>query len=184
MAILVYTEIEKEILRKVLFEVASYAKAIANAMNTTVTAIAFNATNAEELGNYGVSKVLNVNHTDLEVFNAKAYANIISEAASSEEASVLVISSSADSRYLGGILAAQLAAGYVPNVVEAPISVSPFVVKRTAFSNKGFAHTQVDASIKMVGVSNNAFGIVEDKVATTVEALNPSLEPNALLPNQ
>ena len=71
-----------------------------------------------------------------------------------------------------------LKAGYVPNVVAAPESAGPFVVKRTAFSNKGFAHTQINAAIKIIGVSNNAFGAIENNVTATEEAFSPNLSDN------
>ena len=49
------------------------------------------------------------------------------------------------------------------------------VVKRTAFSNKGFAHTEILTETMILGVSNNAFGTVENKVEAVVEKFNPTL---------
>lgn len=175
MSVLVYTESYKGNLKKNAFEVASYAYNLAQKMGGTVTAITFNAEDPSSLGDYGVSKVLNISNSDLETFNAKAYASGIVQAAEAEGAKVIVISSSADSKFLSGILAAKLNAGYVPNVVAAPESTSPFVVKRTAFSNKGFAHTEITAETKIVGVSNNAFGSHENKVSATVEEFKPNI---------
>lgn len=175
MSVLVYTETDNGKFKKNALEVASYAKNVADQMGTSVTAIAFNADNSEELGTYGVSKVLNASSDQLSIFNAKAYANVIAQAAEAEGSKAVIISSSADSKYLGGILAAKLNAGYVPNVVAAPESTAPFVVKRTAFSNKGFAHTAIDSEVKIVGVSNNAFGVVENATSASSEAFNPSI---------
>jgi len=175
MSVLVYTETENGKFKKNAFEVASYAKNVADQMGENVTAIAMNAENAEELGTYGVSKVLNVNNDKLKTFNAKAFAHSIAQAAESESSKVVVISSSADSKYLGGILAAKLNAGYVPNVVAAPESTAPFMVKRTAFSNKGFAITEIRSEIKLVGVSNNAFGALENATIASVESFEPSI---------
>ncbi|MEM1259481.1 MAG: electron transfer flavoprotein subunit alpha/FixB family protein [Bacteroidota bacterium] len=175
MSVLVYTETESGKFKKNAFEVASYAKNVADQMGASVTAIAVNAENAEELGTYGVSKVLNVSNDQLSSFNARAYASAIAQAAEAEGSKVVILSSSADSKYLGGILAAKLNAGYVPNVVAPPESTAPFVVKRTAFSNKGFAHTEIDAEIKMVGVSNNAFGMVENATSANSEAFTPNI---------
>ncbi|MEO0570766.1 MAG: electron transfer flavoprotein subunit alpha/FixB family protein [Bacteroidota bacterium] len=175
MSVLVYTETENGKFKKNAFEVASYAKNVADQMGTNVTAIAINAENAEELGAYGVSKVLNVSNDQLSTFNAKAYASTIAQAAEAEGSKVIIISSSADSKYLGGILAAKLHAGYVPNVVAAPESTAPFMVKRTAFSNKGFAHTEIDSEVKIVGVSNNAFGVIENAASASSEAFTPTI---------
>ena len=73
MSVIVYTESEKGKFKKAALEVVSYAKAIADQMGTSVTAIAINAENAESLGNYGASKVLLVNDDSLATFNAKKY---------------------------------------------------------------------------------------------------------------
>ncbi|SHK75369.1 electron transfer flavoprotein alpha subunit apoprotein [Maribacter aquivivus] len=172
MSVLVYTESEQGKFKKNAFEVASYASAVAKMMGTTVTAIAFNTTEGESLGEYGVSKVMNVKDGSLETFNAGGFAASIAEAVKSTDAKVVILSSSTDTKYLAPLLAAKLSAGYAPNVVQAPDSTSPFVVKRTAFSNKGFAHTQIDTDIKIVGVSNNAFGAHENKTEISVEEIS------------
>ncbi len=175
MSVLVYTESLKGKFKKNAFEVASYAHKVAQDLGTTVTAVSFNAEDDASLGGYGVSKVLKVSDDSLATFNAKAYADILAQAAKSEDAKVIILSSSADSKFLAPILAAKLTAGYVPNVVAAPESTSPFVVKRTAFSNKGFAMTEILSDIKVIGVSSNAFGVVENSVSASVEEFSPSL---------
>ncbi len=175
MSVLVYTESENGKFKKNAFEVASYAYDVATQLGTTVTAVSVNANDNESLGTYGVSKVLNISDDTLKGFNAKAYASAVAEAAQKEGATVVILSSSADTKYLAPILAAKLKAGYVPNVVAAPESTSPFTVKRTAFSNKGFAHTQLSTENKVIGVSNNAYGTIENSVSAAVEDFGPSI---------
>ncbi len=85
MSILVYTESENGKFKKAALEVVSYAKAIADQMGTTVTAVAVNANDTEALGNYGASKVLLVKDDSLDAFNAKKYAAILEDAAKKEE---------------------------------------------------------------------------------------------------
>ncbi len=180
MSVLVYTESEKGKFKKVAFEVASYAKAVADQMGTTVTAIAVNADDVSELGAYGVDKVLKVNDSKLDMFNAKTYANVIKQAAEKEGTKVVVVSQSADSKYLAPILAVNLDAGYASNVVEAPTSASPFTVKRTAFTNKAFNYTTIDTEVKVVGVSNNSFGLVENSASATSEEYSPNIPENGV----
>ncbi len=175
MAVVVYTESENGKLKKSALEVAAYAKHVADQLGLSVTAVAINVEDPASLGTYGVAKVLGVSNQALQGFNAKAYANVIAQAAEQENAKVVIISSSADSKYLSGILAAKLNAGYVPNVVAPPETTSPFVVKRTAFSNKGFAHTEITAEVKIIGVSNNAFGLVENPTNASLEEFSPAV---------
>ncbi|MGJ8547923.1 electron transfer flavoprotein subunit alpha/FixB family protein [Winogradskyella wichelsiae] len=174
MSILVYTESENGKFKKAALEVVSYAKAVADQMDTTVTAVAVNAEDVEVLGAYGASKVLLVKDESLKAFNAKKYAAILEGAAKNEGTNVVVLSASANSKYLAPMLAVGLDAGYVSNVIEAPSNVSPFTVKRSAFTNKAFANTEINTDIKIIGLSNNSFGLVESGGSASVE--NFSLE--------
>lgn len=180
MSVLVYTESENGKFKKAALEVASYAKAVANQLGTTVTAISVNATDTSELGNYGIDKVLNVSNSALEKFNAKSYAAILKQAAEKEGAKVVVVSQSTDSKYLAPVLAVGLNAGYASNVVEAPSSTTPFTVKRTAFTNKAFNMTAINTDVKVVGVSNNAFGLVENTASALTEAFSPSIPESGI----
>ena len=175
MSVLVYTESEQGTFKKTAFEVASYAKAVADQMGSTVTAITINASNYNELGNYGVDKILNVNNDSLKSFNAKGYADVIKQAADKENAKVIIVSSSADSKYLAPLLAVGLNAGYASNVVEAPSSITPLTVKRSAFTNKAFEVSQINTDIKIIGVSNNSFGLVESNGNASAEEFSPTI---------
>ena len=85
------------------------------------------------------------------------------------------MSSSADSKYLAPLLAVGLEAGYVSNVVEKPSSLAPFIVKRTAFTNKAFANTEISTDVKLIGLSNNSFGLVESGGSASVDDFSPSV---------
>ena len=175
MSVLVYTESENGTFKKTALEVASYGKAVADQLGTTVTAITINVDDASILGNYGVDKVLNLSHKDLETFNAKAYASVIQQAADKESSKVVVVSSSVNSKYLAPLLAINLNAGYASNVLEAPSSTSPFIVKRNAFTNKAFEMFQINTDVKLLGVSKNTFGLHEKKANATTESFSATI---------
>ncbi len=175
MSVLVYTESEQGSFKKVAFEVASYAKAVADQLGTSVTAVTINVDDTSELGNYGVDNVLKISNDALQSFNAKGYAEVIKQAAEKEAAKVVIVSSSADSKYLAPLLAVGLNAGYASNVIEAPTNTAPFTVKRTAFTNKAFETSQINTDIKIVGVSNNSFGLVEHSSSASAEDFSPTI---------
>lgn len=175
MSVLVYTESDNGKFKKNALEVASYAYKLAEQLNTSVTAITINVPDSEVIANYGVSKILKVDSDKLSVFNAKAVATAIAQAAENEGTSAIVVSSSTDTKYMASILAGILKAGYCTNVVAPPLSTNPLLVKRMAFSNKGFAHTQFKTDINIIGVSSNAYGIFENKVSPKVENFEPNL---------
>ena len=175
MSILIYAESAEGKIKKVAFELASYAKKVAASMGTTVTAVTINNSDNSALATYGVDKVLNVSNDKLNNFSAKAYADVIAQAAKKEGTQIVLVSSSTDSLYLAPLVAVALEAGYASNVVALPVSTSPFQVKRTAFSNKAFNITEISTPVKVLGIAKNSFGLVEDAVSMTEEAFAPSL---------
>ncbi len=176
MSVLVYAESLNGKFKKSAFELVSYAHGVAQMLGGGVTAVCINAEAAAELGTYGAGKVLQIKDPKLESFNAKAYADALTQAAKAEGSTVVILGSSVDSKFLAPILGTKIQAGYVPNVVALPSSTTPFVVQRTAFSNKAFAHTEIDSDIKLIGLANNAFGAHEQAVTAQVEAFAPQLE--------
>ncbi|RDK83843.1 electron transfer flavoprotein subunit alpha/FixB family protein [Marinirhabdus gelatinilytica] len=175
MSILVYTESENGSFKKIAHEAVSYAKGIADMMGTSVTALAVNANDTSELGKFGASKVLEVSNDKLNNFNAEAYADVIAQAAKQEDAQVVVLTSSANSKFMAPLVAVNLEAGYVPNVTELPSSSSPFTVKHSVFTNKAFSNTEINTNVKIVGLGKNAFGIKENETSATTEAFSPTL---------
>tara|TARA_B110000259_G_scaffold102231_1_gene117709 strand:+ start:157 stop:1113 length:957 start_codon:yes stop_codon:yes gene_type:complete len=173
MSVLVYTESDQGNFKKAALEAASYGKAVAEAMCTTLTAVTFKANDASKLKEYGVDKVLNIE--SINDFNAIIYADAIKQAAEKENTSVVILSASADSKYIAPLLAINLNAGYVSNVVTTPSSLNPFTVKHTAFTNKAFCNTEISTTIKIVGVSNNSFGLVEKTASAQMEVFSPIL---------
>ena len=174
MSVLAYIESEEGKFKKSALEVASYARGIADIIGTSVTAVVFNTEDTSELGQYGVEKVLAVSNDKLSKFNAEAYADAVSQAVEKEGAKVVVVSQSANAKYLAPLLAVDLKAGYVSNAVALPEN-DPFTVKRTAFTNKAFNFTKIETDIKIVGISKNAFGLKENEAAATREDFSPNL---------
>ncbi|WP_224483920.1 electron transfer flavoprotein subunit alpha/FixB family protein [Robertkochia aurantiaca] len=175
MSVLVYTENENGKFKKPAFETASYARGLADMLGTTVTAVAVNAEGAEELGKYGVDKVLTVNDEKLEKFSAKGYAEVLSQAAEKEGSTFIIVSSSANAKYMAPVLAVKRSAGYAPNVVALPENDDTLTVKRTVFTNKAFNHTAITTENKVIGVSKNAYGITENEKDVQLESFAVTL---------
>ncbi|PBI93580.1 Acryloyl-CoA reductase electron transfer subunit beta [Flavobacterium sp. ACN2] len=178
MSILIYAESAEGKFKKVAFELASYAKKVAESLGTTVTALTVNISDVSELGKYGVDKVLKVSNDKLAGFNAKAYADVIKQAAQKEGTKVVLLSSTTDSIYLSPLVAVGLEAGFASNVVGLPVSTSPFQVKRNAFSNKAFNITQIDTDVKVLGLAKNSYGLFESAGTAAAEDFNPTVGEN------
>ena len=175
MSILIYAESAEGRFKKVAYELAAYAKKIAETTGQTVTAITINMSDVSELSKYGVDKVLKVTNDKLANFTAKAYADAIKQAAQKESAKLVLLSSSTDSLYLAPLLTVALEAGFASNVVGLPVSMSPFQVKRTAFSNKAFNITEINTDVKVLCLGKNSYGIFEAAGEASAEDFVPSI---------
>ena len=161
MAVLAYTESENGSFKKSAFEVASYGKALADQTGQKLVAVTFNQEDGSALSSYGVDHVVNVTGGFSETFSAKKFAAAIAQVASEKEANLVVISSSANSKYLAPLLAVKLTAAYTSNVVALPSSTEPLTLKRSCYTSKAFSTVSSNQPINIIGLSSNAFGLIE-----------------------
>ena len=173
MAVLVYLESEESKFKKTAYEALSYGKALADKMGVKVSGLIFNCSDTDSLKKYGVDKIITIDNPDFQKFSSKKYSHALAEVIKSENSSVVILSSSANSKFLGAHLSGITDASYVSNVVEIPESISPFVIKRTCFTNKAFSSTEMSDGLRIISVSSNSFGMVESFNDSTVESFNP-----------
>ena len=174
MSVLVFADSSEGKFKKTAFEVVSYGKKVAEQMGSSLAVLTINGGDASELYAYGAEKVVEVKN-DLASFNAKAYTAIIKQAVEAQGSEVVIIDSSIDGLTVAPLVAAALEAGYASNTVALPSSTAPFVVKRKAFSNKGFNNTEITTAKKVVGLAKNSFGTVENATTGSTEALEVAL---------
>ena len=172
MAVLVYIESEENKFKKTAYEALSYGKALADKMGVKVSGLVFNCSDTDSLKKYGADKIITIDNPDFEKFSSKKYSHALAEVIKSENSSVVILSSSADSKFLGAHLSGIIDSSYVSNVVGIPESISPFVVKRTCFTNKAFSSTEMIDGIRIISVSSNSFGMIEKFNDSTVESFN------------
>jgi len=162
MSILVYTESENNKFKKSSFEALSYGKALADKMEVKVFALVINCSDTESLNAYGPDKILKIESKDLDDFSSKKYAHAIADVMKTENANVVVLSSTPDSKYLGAHLSGLTDSSFVSNVVELPESINPFIVKRNCFTNKAFSLTELISDTKIISITSNSFGVIEN----------------------
>ena len=173
MAVLVYAESWNGSFKKATFEAVSYAAQLANKIGTDAIAITIaHQGDANELGNYGANKVLTITDETLNTFNNQSYANAIVAASNHVNAETVVISNTNNGKAIAPIIAAKREAALITNAIELPSSLSPFTIKRKAFSSKAYALFSSDSNQKVISITPNAFGIHETQVSTTIESFS------------
>ena len=173
MGVLVYLESEENKFKKTAYEALSYGKALADKMGVKVSGLIVNCSDTDSLKKYGADKIITIDNPDFQKFSSKKYSHALAEVIKSENSSVVILSSSANSKFLGAHLSGITDASYVSNVVEIPESISPFVIKRTCFTNKAFSSTEMSDGLRIISVSSNSFGMVENFNDSTVESFSP-----------
>ena len=164
MSVLVYIESQDQQIKKSSLEVAAYGRAVADAMDTSLIAVTFGLSDSELLSHYGVDKVCDVQTEGAAYFNLSRQSSTLARVASEEEATVLIVSGSANGRYLGPAVAMKFEATYFSNVIGLPLSFAPLKVKRSCFTNKAFSYSTSYKEKLVLSLAANTYGIFEKKV--------------------
>tara|TARA_A100000164_G_scaffold331467_1_gene320663 strand:- start:1 stop:957 length:957 start_codon:yes stop_codon:yes gene_type:complete len=180
MSVLIYAESENGKIKKSAFELASYGREIANEMNVPLIAVTFNQDEVESLGTYGIEKVIKFKGPSISNFTALQYAENIASIAKENEAKIIILSSSANAKYLAPKLSINLSAGYASNVISLPEKLQPLTVKRSCFTNKAFNICSLSNEVNIVGLSNNSYEIKENPKSIEIIEKNSSFTKTTL----
>ena len=174
MTILVVIESELGKIKKSGLELASYGRKIADDKGLKLTAVGFNIEDYSVLNKYGVDKLYNVETGEDIFFDVDRYSETITKIVKEENASLIVVSSSADGRYLGPILSIKTQSAYISNVVEVPSQYEPIQVKCSCFTNKAFKISKSLKNRTIISLLSNSFGLNEK--ASSLELINHNYE--------
>ena len=174
MTILVVIESELGKIKKSGLELASYGRKIADDNGLKLTAVGFNIEDYSTLNKYGVDKLYNVETGEDIFFDVDRYSETITKIVKEENASLIVVSSSADGRYLGPILSVKTRSAYISNVVEVPSQYEPIQVKCSCFTNKAFKTSKSLKNRTIISLLSNSFGLNEK--ASSLELISHNYE--------
>ena len=171
MAILIFTESAEGVIKKSSLEAISYGAELAKQLNTNALAISFGPvdnSSLENLGNQGAKKVLSVINEKLEG-NFQAIASIVAQAMDKEGADTLILSKSSLGDAVAARVSAKIQAALASNVISLPEVSNGFKVKRSIYTGKAFAITELKSAKKVIAIKKNAYSIAEGTEKATVE---------------
>ena len=117
MSVLVYTEIAKGKIKKSSLEAVNYGSRIATQLNTSVTAVIVGDADVAELGKAGAKKVLKLKNDKLSGLDGMYLTAAIEQAATAENATVIIFSHDFTGKEIAPRLAAKLKAGIVAELL-------------------------------------------------------------------
>lgn len=178
MSVLVFAENSGGQFKKATFEAVSYAAAVAALDGSELTAVVLGSVPADALkalGVYGADKIVHINDASLDNFESHATAKAIAAAAESVGAKTVVISNNYSGKALAPRLSIKLGAALATGAVAVPTANgNTLTVRRTVFSNKGFADLTLNSDKKVITLTPNSYKLVELNKAGAVTTLaNP-----------
>lgn len=171
MAALAFVETDEGNVKKSSLEAVSYAHAVAG----DVTAIVFGqVSDIDEIGKAGANKVLHVTDEKLASPNIMAYASAIAEAMNQEGSDLLVLAKSSLGDPVSARVSIKVDAALASNVAELPDTSGGYSVKKSIYTGKAFANTNLEGDKKIIIIKKNAIAIKEDGGAAEVVTFAPS----------
>jgi len=162
-------------IKKKSFEAVQYAAEIAKKTNTTATALVLGTiadSELENLGTYGVQKVLHVADAKLNELHARAYASALIAAAQKEGSKIIIALHDINGKAVAPRVAVKLKAGLVSGALSYPDLDKGFVVKKAVFSGKAFAFVNITSDVKVITLMANSFPLVAGSGKATIEKLD------------
>ncbi|MBE0674493.1 MAG: electron transfer flavoprotein subunit alpha/FixB family protein [Bacteroidales bacterium] len=182
MSILIYTENRDGKFRKPIFELVSYASALAEIMNVPVTAVSVGEVPTDELhklAGYGAGKIITVTDPAYKIFDTQSYTALLAEIAAATGANVLILANNTSGKALAPRLSVRLKAGIAPGVTGLPVSTNPFIVNRRVYSGNALARVAIKTPVRILTLMQNSFDLAEKKMNPVVEAFTPSSHATA-----
>jgi len=176
MSVLIYTESHNGKISKNAMEAAAYGSRLAAASGTTAIALVCGeASDAETLGQVGISKVLHISSVEIAQFDTQVRSRAIVAAVQKENANTIIFSHDFSGKAIAPRVAAKLQAGLVSGAVALPDTTNGFVVKKAVFSGKAFAHVLVKSEIKVISLLPNSISVEKGSGTASIENFSPEL---------
>ncbi|HUQ96550.1 MAG TPA: electron transfer flavoprotein subunit alpha/FixB family protein, partial [Chitinophagaceae bacterium] len=183
MSVLIFIDHVSGQIKKASLEALSYGAALAEQTGTTAEGFLFGTVTDDlsSLGQYGITKVHQVQHENVAHFDSQVYTKVAAELATQTGAQVLIFSNNTAGKAIAPRLSVRLKAGLVAGAVGLPDTKSGFVVKKAVFSGKAFAQVAVNTPVKIISLNVNSFQIKnEGSQAAEVVPFNTTIEPSKL----
>ena len=161
MSVLIFIDHADGHVKKASLEALSYGAKVAEQLNTAAEGILLGTVTEDlaALGKYGVKKIHQAAKVELNHLDAQLFAKIISDAVLSTGAKVIVFANNLNGKAVAPRVSARLKAGLVAGAIALPETGKGFVVKKTVFSGKAFAHIALNTEIKIISLNPNSYPI-------------------------
>ncbi len=178
MSILVYLEQMDGAIKKSSLEAVSYAKALSEKTGDPATAVAIGPLEADaaaKLGSAGAERVFHIADERFLTGIAPQHAQLLASVAKKSGAKTVIFAKSSIGDAVAARLSVIMDAGVVSNVVGLPDLSTGFRVKRSIYTGKAFADSEILTENKILSIKKNAVDIRADGGEAQVENFEANL---------
>lgn len=168
MKILIYAEQREGQLRKIAYENITLAKELGQPFEVAVIGNEV-ADLADQLGKFGVEKVVFYKNSNLQNYSPDGYAKILADAVKSQAADVLLMGATSTGKDLGPRVASILNAAMATDCTQVEVEGNDLKIVRPMYAGKVLATIRLTSAVKVVTVRPNVYGAVEAPASASVQ---------------
>ncbi len=179
MSVIVYTENWNGKFKKLTFELVSYARKLAEMLDTEPIAVSIGNVGEEELkklSTYGIKKIVSVADEKLESFDNRIYTRIIADVVSKYSGRLVVMSNNNIGKSIAPRLSVRMKAAICSGVHQLPESLEPFIIQKRVFSGNAVSRMELKTELKIITLAQNSFDLIEKPSDVVIEDFSPDLE--------
>jgi len=157
--ILAVLEQREGTLKRSAFETVSTAHKLALELKLDAEAIVVGneISNINDIGTYGITKVVHLKNSDLANYSSSAYRNVIIDYATETDADYLVFANTSLGKDLAPRVAVKLNAGCLMDCIKFETSSRELIVTRPVYAGKALVDAKFKSSKKIITIRPNVF---------------------------
>jgi len=174
-SVLVITEQEKGVFRKVSFEVLSEGRRMADHLKAELVAVVFGSdieSIAKELEQYGADKILIADNPVMSDYTTDAFTNVSADIVASLEPCLIIIGATVQGKDLSARLAARIDAGLAMDCIAARNENGKLIFTRPMYGGKIIADVEITGKTQIAVFRPNVLEIVKTSRPAVVEKID------------
>ncbi len=175
MAVLLFAENSNGLIKKAVFQAASYAHELAATMGQPLHAVILGDIHDDELlklAEYGVEVIHHGSGNQNNTYNDEVYVSAVAEAAKKCDAKVVVLAQTYNGKSLSPRLSIRMEAGHFSGVISMADAGKGFMCQKLSNSGKGIETRKTLKEKAVLSIKVNAWKIQEKMIGVSISVLN------------
>ncbi len=178
--ILAVLEQRDGLLKRSAFETVSAAYKIASELNLEAEAVVVgnDISNINDIGNYGITKVVHLKNADLVNYSSSGYRDAIVNYAIEVDADYIMLANTSLGKDLAPRLAVKLGAGCLMDCIKLDTSSGELTATRPVYAGKALVDVKFNSDKKVITIRPNVFKAQPSENSSVDVTVNEVTSPN------